>query len=212
MSEHVFRNPDKIQQLPCRDFLRIEMPNGKDGFICEDLDLVLRWHSKDFMTDDVGMFALVEIKVGLKTALGHSKEMTFGMIDYLIRSSTESQRYKGFFVIRTTIPDWNACTFFSVNDVHLSRDDFLNWCKGTKCVDPYGFEKIHKRMGLPMDVKKEVSFLKNKIDEIQNETSEIKDKMERMYKLMMHLANKTPPRKQKIVSEDQRQKQKYLFG
>ena len=100
----VFRNPDKVQVLAWRDWLRENMPIGRDGFVAEDLDLIVlrfgklenRPHNKD------GKFMLIEVKQCGKT-IDYPQKRTFGLIDRLLRlSDPDKDYYIGFYVI-----NWN---------------------------------------------------------------------------------------------------------
>jgi len=37
-----FRHPDKFQVLPWREYIRQNLPSGAEGFVAEDLDLIIR--------------------------------------------------------------------------------------------------------------------------------------------------------------------------
>ena len=149
MSEHIFRNPDKFQVLEYREFLRKYQPNGRDGYIVEDLDLVIRTFGYKYQTDNVGKFSLIEIKHGgckiingVRNEIGTSKEMTFGMIDALLnKADPEHKRYQGFYVIRTYgSSKWdNQKTIFAINGKIISRDIFMDWIAGNHKIKPYLF-------------------------------------------------------------------------
>ena len=149
MSEHIFRNPDKFQVLEFREFLRKHLPDGRNGYIVEDLDLVIRTFGSKYQTDNVGKFSLIEIKHGgckivdgVHDEIGTSKEMTFGMIDDLLnKADPEHERYQGFYIIRTyRSSEWgNPETIFAVNGKILSRDIFMDWIAGNHKIKPYSF-------------------------------------------------------------------------
>jgi len=130
MSDHTFRNPELYQVLPFRDFLREVMPNGREGFVAEDLDLILRWYGPKYHLDSVGLFALVEIKVGnAPISIGRSKNMTFGLIDRIIRMGDKDlqKRYRGWYVIVTNSLEWECCDYFWVNGIKLTPSTFIDW-------------------------------------------------------------------------------------
>jgi len=149
MSDHVFRNKKIMQVLEYREAIRKHFPNGKDGYIAEDLDLVLRKHGNKYNKDAVGCFCLVEIKHGrcdvidgVQDQIGFSKEMTFGLMDRLLKKADpKMERYQGFYVIRTFgAPEWdNPKTIFSVNGEIMDRDAFFSWLNGDSTIDPYQF-------------------------------------------------------------------------
>jgi len=124
-------------------------PGGKEGFIAEDLDLVIRKHGGKYSTDAMGRFSLIEVKHGgcsikdcIADEIGFSKEMTFGMIDRLLRKGDpEAKRYEGFFIIRTfKNPEWSKHdTIFNVNSKHVCREDFFKWLNGDLYIKPYTF-------------------------------------------------------------------------
>jgi len=149
MSDHIFRNPELFQVLEYRDFLRKHKPNGDEGYIVEDLDLVIRIYGPKYKEDAVGKFSLVEIKHGgckiidgVKDEIGTSKEMTFGLIDALLKKADpEKKRYQGFYIIRTfASSEWeNTNTTFCVNGNIISRQSFIDWLDGKHMIEPYTF-------------------------------------------------------------------------
>lgn len=124
MSDHVFRNPDKVQRLPYREFIREFGPNGREGFVVEDLDIVLRWFGKRYGEDADGAVRLVEVKHGSK-ALETAQIKTFGLLDMGLWLGL-GRRYGGFYVIRTDV-EWNQAQEFRVNKAKLTKDEFLHW-------------------------------------------------------------------------------------
>jgi hypothetical protein len=129
-----FNNPDLVQLDYLRELLRgnqgFPMPAGPHGLVFEDLDLVIRHFGARFGLNDVGMFRLSEIK-HRDSPLGHSKIKTFGMIDSMLRTHPESDRYGGFYVIRydREITEFTKDTIIEVNGVELKTPEFLEWCK-----------------------------------------------------------------------------------
>lgn len=106
-----FRNPDKFQVLPFREWIRNNMPSGRDGFVAEDLDLVVRLYGPRFHTDATGKFMLIELKHG-NTQPAIAQQKTFGLIDALLRKADpEQKRYLGYFVVNYDNEDWNVSTF-----------------------------------------------------------------------------------------------------
>lgn len=121
-----FRHPEKLQRLPIRDWFRTHYPSGPQGYIVEDLDLVLRIYGERFTEDERGVFMLVELKYG-NAYLNKSKRMTFGLIDGLLRlADPQQRRYLGYFVIQYTDEDWDKADF-RVNRQTLTRDEFLRF-------------------------------------------------------------------------------------
>jgi len=142
MSNHTFRNPHLFQQLKFRDWIREKMPNGSQGFVVEDLDLVTRVYGRHYGADDIGKFRLIEIKH--KThRLGCAQEKTFGLMDALARiGDPHRQRYDGYYLIQADSEDWDECMFFHVNGEPLPRDKFMAWFEFDPSVqvEPYDFK------------------------------------------------------------------------
>lgn len=101
------------------------MPSGPDGFIVEDLDLLLRWKGPRFNLDDAGRFRLIEVR-RRGTNLDWAKEWTFGLIHFCLRAF--KPRYDGFYVVQHDNDDFDRATTFWVNGQELTADEFLNWC------------------------------------------------------------------------------------
>ena len=99
----VFRNPDKIQVLEWREWMRKNMPIGRAGFVAEDLDLIVRRYGSLEHGSSDGKFMLIEIKQCGKT-IGYAQKRTFGLIDRLLRlSDPNKEHYIGFYLI-----NWNG--------------------------------------------------------------------------------------------------------
>ena len=138
MSDHEFRNPDLVEQRHERDFIRKHCPNASDGFVAEDLDLLLRVYGPNYGTDAVGKFRLVEIKYG-NPPLGKSKENTFGAIDAALRVGL-GDRYEGYFYVRTDAVRWDNATTFKVNSATLNTNEFIDWLNGDLPIAPRTFK------------------------------------------------------------------------
>jgi hypothetical protein len=94
------RRPDIVKPDPHRDYLREHCPPGNEGFVAEDLDLVVRRFGTKFGTDADGQFALIEVKHGT-APLGPSKERTFKLIDDLLSAQDPwAERYLGMYLLR----------------------------------------------------------------------------------------------------------------
>lgn len=122
------------RQFRLRELLRGRsyrpMPTGSDGFVVEDLDLVLRWYGPSKVYPDLdatGRVRLVEVKYR-NADLGTSKTMTFGLIDRLMRGGDmEGMYYDGFYVVRFDDANFDGDTTFDVNGVTMTCDQFLSW-------------------------------------------------------------------------------------
>lgn len=116
MAAPVIRNETLAPIIPHRELIRgrrdgYPMPSGPEGYVVEDLDLIIRHHSRNGY-DAEGTLALYEHKH--QTApLGASKERTFGLLHRLILSTDAdyiAQRYRGFYVVRQwPDPDATRC-------------------------------------------------------------------------------------------------------
>ena len=119
-----FRNSDKLQVLSHREWMRQHMPAGSEGYVVEDLDLVLRVYGPGWGTDSVGKFMLLELKFG-KASIGAAQRKTFGLMDSLIKTSPLAPgRYLGYFVVNYSDEDWGVASFI-INGVPLTRPEWL---------------------------------------------------------------------------------------
>lgn len=130
-------HPEFIQVLSFREWLRSDrFPTGSEGFVVEDLDLVVRWYVSK--VDEVGKFMFCEIKnnrAGLKPA----QRNTFRLIDELLRRGDPSrERYIGFYLIQPSLPEWeNLNCMFQVNGKVLNHDDLSLFFLGLLKIPPY---------------------------------------------------------------------------
>lgn len=125
MAQPVFRNPDKIQVLPYREWLRKNKPSGSQGCIVEDLDLVLRVYGINFHTDATGKLMLIELKFG-NAWIGTSKIKTFGLLDSLCRiADPDRLRYLGYYVVQYDNEDWDTANF-RINRTSVTHKEFVN--------------------------------------------------------------------------------------
>lgn len=119
----VFRNPDKLQQLPYRDYLRENFPSGADGYVVEDLDVVLRTYGTRFRSDDTGRVMLIELKYHPHW-IGPAQQRTFGLIHQLMRKGDpDRERYLGYYVVWHDNSDWEASNFW-INRKPVDRQIF----------------------------------------------------------------------------------------
>jgi len=138
-----FRNPDKFQLLPFREWIRRNLPSGSDGFVCEDLDLVVRVFGEWFGQDSIGRFMLIELKF-MGTRLGRAQRMTFGLVDRLLRAGDpDAKRYRGYFVLEYSDEDWDLAEF-RVNGVGVTQEElfgFLLFMPNPK-IEPFVFHEV----------------------------------------------------------------------
>ena len=114
------------------------LPASKEGYVLENIDLILRIYDK---SDDIGKFKLIEFKhttnitSNAVSRLGRAQELTFGLIDRMLNSSTYKDRYEGFYLIKVD-PSNNII----VNNVTLTQEEFKAFLLGKLKVEPYRFE------------------------------------------------------------------------
>jgi len=126
MSKPEFRNDDKFQRLKHRDWLREKQPHGDQGYVVEDLDLVLRVYSGKYGTDSKGCFMLCELKF-YPYAPGYAQRKTFGLMDELLKAADpDGKRYIGYFLIQYDDEDWDLSCFW-VNGISMEQDEFLRF-------------------------------------------------------------------------------------
>lgn len=119
----VFRNDDKFQRLPFRDWLRKRMPNGRAGYVVEDLDLVPRVYGPNYNEDDIGKFMLLELKY-TSSWIGVAQQKTFGLIHRVCRAGDPARRrYLGYYVINYDNEDWDQATI-CINRQPVTMDQF----------------------------------------------------------------------------------------
>lgn len=153
------RNPSIVQPSPLRETIRQYCPAGTDGFVAEDLDLVVRWHgyrntNYGQLLDDQGRFRFVEVKHGT-APLAPAQKITFRAIAQQLGLS--SDRFDGYFLVQfdhqnvtpaegneaseqcPTCGNHNLSGYVlspdsritvTGSETHeLSRDEFLEWLK-----------------------------------------------------------------------------------
>lgn len=122
-----FRNSDKLQVLPFREWLRMNMPTAHDGFVVEDLDLVIRWYGVNGFGAE-GAFMFLELKFW-NYDIGIAQKKTFGMIDRLLRiADPKKEKYKGFFVVQYSDENWNKANF-RINGKPANLSEFTEFLK-----------------------------------------------------------------------------------
>lgn len=98
---HSWYEADHTKEQVFRRDLRAYGPKSRDGFVVEDLDLILRRYSKK---DGKGRFYLAEVKKrGSKVNMAQRK--TFGLIgEVLVRGDPHRRHYMGFALV-----EWAEC-------------------------------------------------------------------------------------------------------
>lgn len=121
-----FRNPELLQVLPYREWIRSNMPGPRAGFVVEDLDLVIRTYGNEFDTDGIGKIMLVELKRWPHN-IGYAQRATFGLLHRLLRKADPDQnRYVGYFVVQYDNDDWDYSQFW-VNGINLCLSELKDF-------------------------------------------------------------------------------------
>lgn len=98
-------------ELGFRTWIRNNLPHARDGYVVEDLDLVVRVYGNQFKTDSKGQYMLIELKYG-SAQLGVAQVKTFSLIDSQLRQADpDGVRYKGYYVVNYTNEDWDDSSF-----------------------------------------------------------------------------------------------------
>lgn len=133
MSEHVFRNPDLVQQLPFRDYIRDNCPGASQGLSVLDLDLVplLFGGIINRPRDADGQFMLVELKkVGV--GLNYAQARLLKMMHTLLRKADSIQEYYiGCYLLHW---DYDTNRPIALNSHSISAELFLAWITGKQYV------------------------------------------------------------------------------
>ena len=130
----VFRNPDKVQVLEWREWMRENMPTGREGFVAEDLDLVVRRYGSLEHGSGDGRFMLIEVKQ-CNATIGYAQKRTFGLIDRLLRlGDPDSKHYIGFYLI-----NWNSDHVVVNQKEKLDMAELKSFLLGEMELEPYTF-------------------------------------------------------------------------
>ena len=104
------------------------MPSGREGFVVEDLDLVLRWYGPNFGLDEYGRLRLVEVK-RWDFGFDNAQLWTFGP---LAAELADWDRFDGLHLVQYSDSDHDADTRYRIGvgscRTELSADEFLDWC------------------------------------------------------------------------------------
>lgn len=142
-SKPVFRNGDKLQVLGYREWIRDNCPNGRQGMVVEDLDLVPLMFGPMIgrVYNDHGQFMLVEIK-NAGYGLQYPQKRLFGMMDCLLRfSDPDLKFYLGFYLVW-----WDHANNkpAAINMQPCTEAEFVEFMQGKGQVPPYDFFKDQK--------------------------------------------------------------------
>ena len=99
-------DPHKVLD-PLREMIRNECPTGREGFVAEDLDLIIKYFGVNYGLDSNGRIRLIEVKHG-DAVIGYAQSKTFTLIDQLMRAGDEAlvksgvlreSCYDGFYIV-----------------------------------------------------------------------------------------------------------------
>lgn len=138
MSKPEFRHPDKFQVLKFREWIRENLPTGKEGFIAEDLDLVIKVFGSNYGLGQAGKFMLCELKF-YPTSIGYAQKQLFGTIDKLLRKADPKHKiYRGYYVIQYNNEDWDISEFW-INDISVDHETLWAFFQFMYEIDGYVF-------------------------------------------------------------------------
>ena len=133
--QSIFRSKD-LKNLPERQWNRDNMPEGKEGFIVEDIDMVIVNYDTEIKGDS-GTILLIEKKNPLEP-FNYAQKNLFSIINALLRKSDpDRKKYRGFYLVR-----WYD-NYVTVNEkVRLSRiggkhSEYGKWLSGEFEIDSY---------------------------------------------------------------------------
>jgi hypothetical protein len=128
---------------PRREYIRKNAPSGSEGFTAEDLDLIITHFGPNYESDEFGRIRLIEIKTGNET-MNKSQKYTLALLDRMCRTSRESFRYQGFFLVWAPTKNWEDEQIITVNGYDLTQKQFNLWLKDDLFVEPNNFSYIPK--------------------------------------------------------------------
>lgn len=128
-SGHIFRNPDKVQQLPFRDYIREHCPGARDGLSVLDLDMVplLFGELVNRGKNDDGKFMLTEIKND-GAQLNYAQKRLLHLMHKLLRSADpEKKFYIGCYLLH-----WDHAQNLpaKINNRRIDEETFKRWMTG----------------------------------------------------------------------------------
>lgn len=123
--------------------MRDNLPNGKQGMVVEDLDVVplLFGGLVGRGYNDHGKFMLVEIK-SVGYGMTYPQKRLFGMMDTLLRfADPHGKHYIGCFLVWW---DNEANRPVAINMQPCTEDEFSLWMQGKEIWHSYNFSKDHQ--------------------------------------------------------------------
>lgn len=122
------RNDEFANYQGHRDYLlQDKFLAGDEGYVVEDIDLLIRAYGPLYKTDAKGRFMLIEIKY-YPSKPGYAQQRTFKLIDEILKAgdkvlNSSNPRYLGYYVVQYDNADWNLSNFW-VDDKKVTRDEF----------------------------------------------------------------------------------------
>jgi hypothetical protein len=100
------KRPDQLHNIDyIRDYIRAKMPmwGGGNGFVALDMDLILRVYGPQYNSNQIGRFALIELKKG-DGDLTTAQYKTFNQMDTMLRvGDVRGDQYAGSYVLRYSL-------------------------------------------------------------------------------------------------------------
>jgi hypothetical protein len=104
------------QRDPFRDWIRTNCPTGSEGFVCENLDIVINCYGKLIGRgkNDDGRIKLIEKKIN--SEMKYAQKRTFELIDSLIKKADPMRKnYRGLYTVSLPLikneDDYNNAEF-----------------------------------------------------------------------------------------------------
>jgi hypothetical protein len=124
---------------PIRRLIREYLPNGQDGYVVEDLDLLIRVFGQRFSTDGRGRLRLIELKCshGIEepARLRGGQAFTLGLLNDMLRSSAMAERYDGLYVVTHSEPDVVSGRIW-IDRREVTLEEFIEWLRFGDCDAP----------------------------------------------------------------------------
>ncbi|MEM3092299.1 MAG: hypothetical protein QXI92_01215 [Candidatus Nitrosocaldus sp.] len=150
-----FNTTNFLSNQIARVWISNNLPPPHEGYLLEDLDLILLRYSKE---DKIGKFKLIEIKYIDQYRLRKAQEITFNLIDSMLRvsnnnsssssSSSNNNRYEGFYLLRLDNMQVDNATSIYVNNEKVSREELREFLLGKRIIEPYRFDLMKYNLRL----------------------------------------------------------------
>jgi len=104
------------QRDPFRDWIRERCPAGKEGFVCEDLDIVINCFGKMIGRNHSGDGRIKLIEKKINRNMKYPQQRTFELLDRLLRmADPKGKFYRGLYTVKfpliQKVEDFNIATF-----------------------------------------------------------------------------------------------------